>query len=362
MTGKDLIKSVVEAGNRIANAILTSELVDEAEDSGSTAIEALKQARAREVQLGVKASVDTAVKTLKTVGEIGKVVGLAAVGAGAAAGYAISMSASALKLANTAGNALVDFKIASDAQKYYKLAKAGDAEGARKLFEFSRKHAKGMLAWMAKEGDTIAMKYVSIQGVSDDELAKTCPAVLQRFLLRNASEEGEQQTFTEWLSEKVEKFEKVIKTIGTWVGVNVLTPAVNLIKNLFDSTMPEIPGLEAVPVDLIQKLSDTLNDFAKKRAFLERGGKKNRKIISDLDTKRNELDQRAMRERDRISQNLNTLSEHLSLVNGMLSTGQSPSGQSLESDFLDYLRDVLAYLKTSLKTNLTTMDMLADLA
>ena len=317
LRGDDLLKSIAEAAQRVGNAMLDTELIEESEDSGHVATEALKQSQHSERLKAARNTVESALTGLDIAADTAILTGV-----GGLAGTICKVAAASGSLVNQTTHGVEEFRLANKAKKLFaqardeSLSPEDRAEAARRLFEYSQKHAKGILAWLAVEGDPIAMKYTRARGLTDAEIQRTTPAVLQRFLLQRAGEgKGEQRSFEEWLTDLraywVGLFSRIGETLNAW-GKKVSEWVDALKSGAIDALLQ----ISHPPTEAIEGLVGVLAQLSNKRAFLAARPPSERigVFIQKIDVARATFDREAVRQRGIIASSLEQLAGHTTVL------------------------------------------------
>lgn len=295
-SGTNLAKELTQASLRIVKQVRTASLLHEAEEKDSVAVEALRQAKAREGLLAMHHSI----QTVSAAFDVGTDVMVLTGGITLPVAFAVKIGSSIV--ANKIEELAVTDKersIIARAEEYREAALAGDPEAARKLFKYSKRYAKGMLAWLAISGDEIAQKYAQMQGIPPEELEKTSPAVLQRYLLRASRELDEASETPSWLAKVQKKLMDILTRIGDY-----LMRKYEAIDAYFSGSAKTLPEVRPVSDRLLNALTETLRDFARKRAFLAQRPLHNALIILDLDEAREVFDRESDALQQTVSDNL----------------------------------------------------------
>ncbi len=323
LRGDDLIKQITEAARRVGRSMLDNELLDEASEDDHVAIEALKQSQSREKMLAARSTVEAALTGLDIAGDAAMLTGV-----GGVAGMICKVAGASGGLASQVASSTQEFRIASKAKKLFEKARDESlspeerSEAARRLFQYSQKHAKGLLAWLAVEGDPIAMKYARARGLTDAEIQRTTPAVLQRFLLQRAGEgQGDQRSFGEWLAELTDwwrgLFGRIGETIAAWGG-----RIARWVDELKNGAIDAMLQLTAPPIEAIEGLVTALARLADKRAFLAARPSSERieDYLGQIDTARATFDKEAARQRGSIAASLEQLATHTNTLSALPET------------------------------------------
>ena len=114
---------------------------------------------------------------------------------GAAAGAAISITATGIEMGSKAIFSGIDWGKANKAKKMLAEARAGNMEAQVEIFEKSNFYAKMFLAISVKEGSPLAKKYVFDRGIEEGDLDKPQSLeVLRDAMLDAADQDNEQET------------------------------------------------------------------------------------------------------------------------------------------------------------------------
>ncbi|MFT5679468.1 MAG: hypothetical protein ACI8RZ_000372 [Myxococcota bacterium] len=326
LRGNDLIKQITEATKRVGQSMIDTQLLEEAEEGDHVGTEALKQSQNRERMLATRSTVEAALTGIDIAADAAMLTGV-----GGMAGMICKVAGASGGLASQVAHGTQEFRIANKAKKLFAQARDEDldpstrSEAARKLFEYSQKHAKGLLAWLATEGDPIAMKYARARGLTDAEIQRTTPAVLQRFLLQRAGEgKGEQRSFTEWLDDLTAwwrgLFGRIGEAIARW-GRGV-AKWVDEVKN---GAVDALLNLTSPPIEAIEGLVSALTQLSDKRTFLAARPSSERieGYLTQIDTARSIFDKEAARQRGVIAESLDQLAGHTTTLSQLSQTGET---------------------------------------
>ncbi len=112
---------------------------------------------------------------------------------GAAAGSAISITATGIDMGSKAIFSGIDWGKANKAKKMLAEARAGNMEAQIEIFEHSNLYAKMFLAISVKEGSPLAKKYIIDRGIEEGDLDKAQSLEVLRDAMLNAAEQSNEQ-------------------------------------------------------------------------------------------------------------------------------------------------------------------------
>jgi hypothetical protein len=234
--GLDVGTNMVEAqlafknmAERLANALADSELREEAEEGGHRLEPALGQMATRGKHLAAREGTDAALATLNAAAGILNLTGI-----GAKVGVGLKGVAAVGKVGKSVGVIIVDKSEAQTAKNLLDQAQAGNGDARRDLFRHHPRYAKGILAVMASEGDSFAIRCLENSNLTEDMIRKSSPKIIKRYLLKRFGEtdEGGTSWSETWESVKgaasyipkglvgfanlfVKAYEKILIAIGT---------------------------------------------------------------------------------------------------------------------------------------------------
>ena len=180
--GLDVATSTVEAQlalknmvERLSAALEDSDLRAEAEEGGHRLEPVLGQMANRGKHLAAREGTDAAIATLNAAAGV-----LNLTGVGAKVGVALKGVTAVAKVGKSAGVMIVDKSEAQTAKNLLDQAQAGNGDARRDLFRHHPRYAKGILAVMASEGDSFAIRCLSNHDLTEDMIRKSSPAIIKR--------------------------------------------------------------------------------------------------------------------------------------------------------------------------------------
>jgi len=352
LSGMNLARELTLAGLRIVKQVRTASLVKDAVAEDSVTAEALRQAKTREGILALHHSINAVSSAFDVATDLAVLGGVVTL----PIAFAIKIGSSIVT--SEIHKQLVtdrERKMVARAEEYKKLALAGDPEAARKLFRYSKRYAKGMLAWLAVSGDDIAQKYAQMQGIPAEELEKTCPAVLQRYLLRAARELDEADETPSWLAKVSRRLKKLMERLGTWL----LKKYESFDRFFAGPKKSALPEVHPVPASTLAALHKALADFAEKRAFLALRPTKNALLIMELDEVREVFDRESEQLQQTVADNLVWLGDRQQSVARQLADEADEAGEALGSRGRQKLERLTERLQRASQNNVHLMQQLA---
>jgi chromosome segregation ATPase len=191
---KKLSENIVEAAVRRGKARYDRLLADSAKVAGSPLAGAFEESVRQENQLWAKYGLNAAANAATITSHI-----LRAGGPTYAIGVAFQIASTAISMGNAASQDMRNRFKASHAQRLLKAARRGDEAAKTELFKNHAKYAKGLIAHMAyNDKDRFALLYVNKRGIDEDMVAKSSAKILAHYLLEQAEQEEEPETYEEW--------------------------------------------------------------------------------------------------------------------------------------------------------------------
>lgn len=200
--GIDLTRAIASLGKAIHMRGKTSKMLDQAEmdwvsgkskDGGALARAIINERDARNRQIGKK-SVDVTAKGAVFAGEVA-LTSAGGTGVGAAVGLGLKITGKSIEYGGKVVFAGIDWSIAKNAKLLIQEAQAGNPVARMQIMEDSGLYAKMYIAILAREGDTLATKFITDRGITEEDLRKPAMAlsVLREAMLEHADQKDETQ-------------------------------------------------------------------------------------------------------------------------------------------------------------------------
>lgn len=188
----DALSHAVEAIQRAQLAVKDAALEKTSKKLDSTLTAAVQQSKNREATLTgtevVRALSKGAMAAGKITGDIGTFTAAGDMGATKAAGLAVKVSGTVVYYGTAVVTQVKDWGVAAYCADLNDKARAGDRRAQKKIFKHSGKHAKGLIALMARDRDPVALAYIKSRGLTPEMIEKSSPEIIRMYLLRRAGE------------------------------------------------------------------------------------------------------------------------------------------------------------------------------
>jgi hypothetical protein len=200
-----LANDIIQATVRRGQARHSRLLAQAAKVAGSPLVGAFEEAVARENALWAKYAVSA---TMDTLDIAGKLAMLYPADPSAAVGAALQLGAAGVRSnLDLAAAVAVDWETARKARELLQKARRGDSRAKAALTHYHPLYAKGLIAYMAREGDPFATLYVSSRGIDAERVQQSSARILAYYLLDDAQQldgDGELvlETGQEWWQRK----------------------------------------------------------------------------------------------------------------------------------------------------------------
>ena len=206
----DLSRDIILACIRRGQARHASLLQQASKVSGSPLANAFEEAIAQENELWAMHSV---VATMDAVDIAGKLIMLYPDATSAAVGVALQLGAKVIKGQTAFIFSMRDWSTAKKAKQLLAAARKGDAKSKSTLMKFHPLYAKGLIAYMAQQGDPYARLYVTERGLDEAQIKKHSARILTYYLLDDAGQldvDGDLilETRAEWWERKKDEWRK----------------------------------------------------------------------------------------------------------------------------------------------------------
>lgn len=247
---KEAMKLMVDSAARIQESIEDANSYDEAVQTGHRAEPAVDQFARRDKHLAARAVTSTGVAIIKTAA-----AGVDLTGVGVVASTAMKGVATGVQGVQTVAEQVIDRNEGQKAEDLLRRAQAGDGNARAELFRFHPRYAKGLLAVMASEGDSMALRVLSTHGLSDDMIQRSSPKIIKRYLMKKFGEQDEPPSWdslkksfedgVQWLSNKVQAIDTffdnlAIRIIAATDRDPLVSAQANLDKAMLDLTDQEV--------------------------------------------------------------------------------------------------------------------------
>lgn len=318
ISAKEAMKLMVESASRIQEAIEDANSHDEALQTGHRAEPAIDQFARRDKHLAARAVSGTGVAIIKTAA-----AGVDLTGVGTVASTAMKGVATGVQGVQAVAEQVIDRTEGQKAEELLRRAQAGDGNARAELFRFHPRYAKGLLAVMASDGDSMALRVLSTHGLTDDMIKRSSPKIIKRYLMKKFGEQDEPPSWdslkrsfeqgVEWLSSKVQAIDRFFDNLAVRIiAVTDRDPLVNAQANL-DKAMLDLTEQE------VSTATASLLQLRARRDILAREAKGDQ-------SKDAEAAERAVAEEEKQFATLRgKVSNSLTVVRGIVtSVGQQP--------------------------------------
>src|SRR5438105_874775 len=254
----------------------TGELKDKAAlDVVSQLAKAFGQEQGRQGDLKKKSGADAASNALTATGKA-----LTATGVGAKAGAPLLVVGKGISIGSTVYFQVVDWGAAEKAQQVLRDARAGSEAAMQEVFAHHAAYAKLLIAIYAKNKNPLAIKYFVQRGLTEQDLdhKATSMGILMEFGLKESKEEEAPKTFTQTLTDALEKVAAVAELARK--GVEALLVKVGAMEKTSPEALaqarsaPDVNIKRAYKLDEIAAMGKTLEQCRKTRKAVEREGGK----------------------------------------------------------------------------------------
>lgn len=247
---KKLSENIVEAAVRKGKARYDRLLADSAIVAGSPLASAFEESVARENQLWKQHGLDAAANVATITSQI-----LRAGTPTYAMGVAFQIASTAISVGNAAPQYMQNRFKASRAQRLLKAARRGDEPAKTELFKNHAKYAKGLIAHMAyNDKDRFALLYVNKRGIDEDMVSKSSAKILAHYLLEQAEQEEEPETYEAWKS----RLKSRMESLGD--ALNPIRLISKLINKLASSVPAEIDPEKLKGLEVLERDSTEIID------------------------------------------------------------------------------------------------------
>lgn len=266
---KQLAENIVAAAVRRGKARYDQLLADSARVAGSPLAGAFEESVARENQLWKKHGLDATANAATITSHILR---------GGPPTFAIGVACQIGATAASVGNSLIqdvkDLNKASRAKELLRAARRGDEAAKTELFKHHARYAKGLIAHMAfSERDRFALMYVNKRDINEDMVAKSSAKILAHYLMEEAGQTEDPETWDEWEKKWAERLKLAINVAKMTIlaipnPINMLKAALNSIEKgqtpLLDQAKLEgLSDLERQSTEIIDNHCGALNLIAK---------------------------------------------------------------------------------------------------
>jgi hypothetical protein len=185
----------------------------------------------------------------------------------------------------------VDWGAAEKAQKVLAEARAGNEAAMQEVFAHHAAYAKMLIAIYAKNKNPLAIKYFVQRGLTEQDLddKATSMGILMEFGLKESKEEEAPKTFTQTLTDALEKGAAAAELARK--GVEALLVKVGVMQKTSPEALaqarsaPDVNIKRAYRVDEIATMAKTLDQCRKTRKAVEReGGKVPPHVLRNIGT------------------------------------------------------------------------------